>query len=72
MSSTTKALGRKTRCHYADRKSHKTTESDWLQGGLINVTPGKTYSLIQYQIVQIFNLGRWMAWIVSNKKRHYL
>ena len=43
-----KVLGRETRCSYAESKSHKTTNSEWLQGGLMNVVTRRMPSLIQH------------------------
>ena len=48
-SSKMKVLGRETRCYYSDSKAHKTRDSDWLQGRLMNVTTCKTSGLIQHQ-----------------------
>ena len=47
MSSKMEVLGRETMCYCADNKAHKTTDSKWLQGGLMNVTTGKISSLMQ-------------------------
>ena len=69
MSSKMKTLGWETRCYYADSKAHKTTNSEWLQGGLMNIITGKISSLIQHQEVKIDDLGRWMAQQVSNGKK---
>ena len=69
MSAKMKELGRETRCYYADSKAHKTTDSYWLQGGLMNVITGKISSLIQHQQVKIDKLGRWIAQRVSNENK---
>ena len=62
-----KELGRETSCCYADSKAHKTTDSELLQGRMISVITGNILSLIQHKQVEIYTLGRWMAWKVSNK-----
>ena len=49
MSSKIKVLGRETTCYHANSKAHKTIDSDWFQGGLMNVITGKMSSLIQHQ-----------------------
>ena len=67
-----KALGKETRCHCADSKTQKTTNSKWLKGGLMNVITGRMSSLIQHQEVKIDDLGRWMAQRASNRKKTLL
>ena len=69
MSSKMKTLGKETRYSCADSKAHKTTNSEWLQGGLMSVMTGKMSSLIQHQEVKTYDLGRWMALQVSNGKK---
>ena len=64
-----KALGKETRCDYEDIKVYKTTDTDWLQGGTMNVTKGKVSILTQHQQVKIDKLGTWMAQQVQNEKR---
>ena len=46
MSSKMKEFGRETRCYYLDRKAYETTDSDWLQGGMMSVTIVKISSII--------------------------
>ena len=66
-----KSLRREKRCYYVDSKAHKTTDSEWLQGGLMNVITGKMSSLIQHHQLKLDKIGRWMARRVSNEKIHY-
>ena len=69
MSYKMRALGRKKRCHYADSIVHKTTNTDWLQGGLMSVIIGKISGLMQHQKVKIDYLGRCIAQRASNEKK---
>ena len=58
MISKMKVLGRETRFYCADSKAHKTTDSYWVQRGLMNAITGKISRLMQHQQAKIDKLGR--------------
>ena len=60
MNSKVKELRRETSCYYADIKPNEIIDSDWLEGGTMNVITGRISSLIQPQQVKIDKVGRWM------------
>ena len=64
-----KELVTEIRFYYADSKSWETKDSDWLQGGMMNVITGKILNLVQCHQVKIDKLDRWMAQRVWNEKR---
>ena len=69
MNSKVKELRRETSCYYADSKPNEIIDSDWLEGGTMNVITGRISSLIQPQQVKIDKVGRWMDQKFSNEKK---
>ena len=60
MSSKVKELRRETSYYYADSKPNEIIDSDWLEGGMMNVITGKISSLSQHQQVKFDKVGRWI------------
>ena len=51
-------IGRNTETIYADSKSYNTTNSDWLQGGLINMIIGGIKMFLDKESIKVDKLGK--------------
>ena len=69
MSSKVKELRRETSYYYADSKPNEIIDSDWLEGGMMNVITGKISSLSQHEQVKFDKVGRWIDQKFSNEKK---
>ena len=53
-----KDLGRSTEYLFTDSSAHATTNTDWLQGEMMNIISRKLPSLVQKEKTKIDKLGR--------------
>jgi hypothetical protein len=56
-----KEFRRNTMAIFRDSKSYNTINSNWLQGGLMNVLTGRIVSCYDKQSVYVDELGKWAA-----------
>ena len=64
-----KKIGRGMEIIYADSKAYKTTEGDWLQGGVMNIFKGHIADLIQKEKVKKDEKGRWIAYLIRKNEK---
>ena len=67
-----KDLGRSLELIVAESKTYNITESNWLQGRLLNVSCRKIPTLLQKNNMKINNLGRWIEFILTNREKKIL
>ena len=53
-----KELGRNTQIIHTDSKAHSTTNSLWLQGGMMNIIRRGIVSFFNKEIVKVDKLGK--------------
>ena len=64
-----KEFGRNTMAIFRDSKSYNTTNSNWLQGRLMNVLTGRIVSCYNKQSVYVDELGKWAAFQLKIKEK---
>ena len=63
-------IGRNTQAIYVDSKSHNTTNSSQLQGGIMNIITDRVKSFLDKESIIIDRLGKWTAFqLKKNEKK---